>query len=409
MNSISLAAASIKARPLQTALCMIASAAGIALLSLVLLFSNSIENGIMRNMRGIDMVVGAKGSPLQLILSTVFHADVPNGNIEQKDAQTIIKNPQIAKAIPMAIGDSYKGFRVVGTTNDYLNLFDAEFAQGKSFEKNFEAVAGANVNVKLGDEFAAVHGLSIDSDDVHDFHLYRVTGILKPTGTVLDRLIVTNIGSVQELHSHPDHDEHEHHDHDEHEEEDETALSHQVTALLVKVRSPVAVMNLPRSINHSTNMLAVSPSYELARFSQAMGISRDVLLYLGAGFMILSGLVLLSSLSSSLALRRYDLGILRSMGASRAKIWATVMSEGLLIATMGSILGLVIGHISAYALASNIPSLKGIILPTEFLKIQINDLYLLALGIVLGLAAGLIPAYQASKTNVSDLLSKGRI
>ena len=169
MNPLSLALASLKSRPLQSLLCLVSAAAGIALLSLILLMSQSIDNGLTRNMRGIDIVVGAKGSPLQLILSTVFHADVPNGNIEEADAAKISANSQIAKAIPIAIGDSYKGFRVVGSNADYVSLFDAQYAQGKIFAQDFEAVAGANVALNYGDEFEAAHGLSIDSDDYSPF------------------------------------------------------------------------------------------------------------------------------------------------------------------------------------------------------------------------------------------------
>ena len=410
MNALSLAFASIIARPLQTILCVVGTASGIALLCFVLLLSKGIDDGIQKNMRGIDIVVGAKGSPLQLILSTVFHADVPNGNIEAHDAEELAKNPQIAKAIPIAIGDSYKGYRVVGTSRDYLSLFNAELSQGKIFEKNFETVIGANVPLPLGTKFAAVHGLSIESDDVHDAHLYEITGILKPTGTVLDRLILTPVGSVQELHAHHEHAEEDHHE-DESPEEiaEEEAIAHQVTALLIKARSPVSIMNLPRAINKSSNLLAVSPSYELARFSQTMGFSRDILLYLGAGFLILSSLTLLSSLSSSLALRRYDLGVLRSMGASPALIRATVMGEGLIIGLIGALIGLCVGHISASLVAASVPSLQSLIIPADLLKPDLNDLYYVIIGAVLGLAAGFIPAIQAGKTDISDLLSKGRI
>ncbi len=401
MNPASLAISSIVSRPLQTILCVISAAAGIALVCFILLMSQGIDNGIGRNMRGIDMVVGAKGSPLQLILSTVFHADVPNGNIEQTDADTITRNPQVAKAIPIAVGDSYKGYRVVGSSADYISLFHGEAAQGRIFNQNFEAVVGANVRVPLNTEFAAVHGLSIDSDDVHNYHLYRVVGVLKPTGTVLDRLIVTTLGSVQELHSHADADDPD--------AAEEMALGHQLTALLVKVRNPVSVMNLPRMINKSSNMLAVSPSYELTRFSQTMGISRDVLLYIGAGFLILSALTLLSSLSSSLAARRYDLGVLRSMGTTRGQIWATVMLEGLVIALTGAVTGVIAGHIFAYTLSSSIETLNGLILPEDLLKPGTADLGLIILGGFLGLIAGLVPARLAAKTDVAELLARGRI
>ncbi len=400
MTSLTLAWASIRTRSLSAALCVIAAGAGIAMLCAIFLLSQAIDDGLARNARGIDIVAGAKGSPLQLVLSTVYHADVPNGNIEMEDYRKLLHNPQIAGAIPLALGDNYRGARIVGTTLDYLALYHAEAAQGRFFGQPFEAVAGALTGRRLGEQFAALHGFAADSDDVHNFHLYTITGVLKPTGTVLDRLIVTPYESVQQLHSHPDADDPD--------AAEELKLGHQITAVLIKVKSPVAILNLPREINRSTNILAASPSYQMARLSQSLGFGRDVLTALGCGIVALSVLMLLSALASSLAARRYDLAVLRVMGASPLRLAATVMAEGLILSAGGAVIGLLGGHMLAYAIAMLVPSLHGLVLPQSLLTVRAGDGALLAIGVGAGLLAGLVPALSAARTDIAGLLARGR-
>lgn len=400
MNPFSLAVSSIRSRALTSALCIIAAASGIALLCAVVLLFSGVHQGLMRNARGIDLVIGAKGSPLQLILSTIYHADVPNGNIETKDAEKLLHNPHIARAIPLALGDNYKGWRIVGTTPDYPALYRAQLHRGQMFAQPFDAVAGALTGVKMGERFPAVHGLSIDSDDVHNYHLFQITGVLKPTGTVLDRLILTSVGSVQELHKHPDLGDPD--------AAEEYKIGHQLTALLVKTRSPIDIMNLPREINQSSILLAAAPGYEMTRFSTAMGFGREIITYLAVGFIALSALALLSTLAASLAARRYDLGVMRVLGASPAKLLAAVISEGMILGGSGAILGALIGHILAWAIALDIPTLQGLMVPSSLLMPDVLDIGLIGLGLGVGLLAALIPAISAARTDVAAILARGR-
>ncbi len=400
MNAVSLALAAVRSRPLHSALSVTAAAAGIALLCAIFLLSQAIDEGLSRNARGIDVVAGAKGSPIQLVLSAIYHADVPTGNIEMEDYQHLAHNRQVKQAIPLALGDNYKGWRVVGTTPDYLSLYHAQVAEGRVFSQPFEAVAGALTGLPVGSKFAALHGFAADSDDVHNFHLYTITGVLKPTGTVLDRLITTPVESVQQLHSHPDADDPD--------AAEELKLGHQVTAVLLKVKSPVAIMNLPREINRSTNILAASPSYQMARLSRSLGFGRDVLTALGIGIVILSMLMLLSTLASSLTARRYDLAVLRVLGASPVKLSATVIAEGLLLSGIGSVAGIIAGHSIAYVMASMIGSLSGVVLPVTLLAPQPWDAAFLMIGLGAGLVAGLVPALSAAQTDIAGLLARGR-
>jgi len=400
MNPVSLAYASVRARRLNTLLCVLASAAGIALLCAVLLLSRSLEGGLARNIEGVDVVVGAKGSPVQLILSSIYHADIPTGNIEQVDADKVAKMPQVKGVIPVALGDNYLGWHIVGTTPDYISLYGGEFADGHTFDKPFEAVAGALTGLKTGTEFAGVHGLDADGDDIHHFHNYLITGVLKPTGTVLDRLIITSVTSVQQLHMHPDADDPD--------GADEIKIGHQVTALLVKVKSPLAIASLPRLINQQSVMQAASPAFEMTRLAQRMGFGRDVLTALGAAFIGLSALMLLSSLSASLAARRYDLGVMRVLGASPAMLATTVVAEGMILSGAGTLFGIIAGHGFAYAVASGVKSLQGLVLPQAFLAFSAADLSILAVGLFVGFAAGIVPAVSAGRTDIAALLARGR-
>lgn len=401
MNAFTLASASIKNRGFHSALCILAMASGVALLMAVFLLSSAVQDGLARNAKGIDVLAGAKGSPIQLVLSSIYHSDIPNGNIDIKDFEQLKQNPQVRQAIPLAMGDSYKGWRIVGTVPEYLEHFDARFSEGRAFDKPFEAVAGASTGLKIGDEFAALHGFAANGDDVHDFHLYKIVGVLKASGTVIDRLITTPYKSVQELHSHP----HEH-DHDSAEEKE---LAHQITAVLIKVKSPVSVLNLPREINKSSSLMAVSPSYQMAKLSQSLGMGKDVLVAVSAGIILLSTLMLLSVLTGSLSLRKYDMAILRVMGAPRKMLLLTLMAEGGFLALAGSLIGIVSGHLVAAGIASSLGSLQGVVLIPHLLLPGMLDTAVLIFGTLAGIIAAAVPAVAAKNTNIALILSKGNL
>lgn len=402
MNILSLAVKGLHHKPLHTTLSVLATTMGIAMLTAVFLISGGISDGLKRNSGGIDVVAGAKGSPLQLILSSVYHTDVPIGNIDMSDFESIRNNAMVKDAIPIVVGDNFKGWRVVGTTAEFLNLYKARLAEGNAFTQPFEVVAGANTQVKLGEEFAARHGFAADSDDIHDFHLYKVVGRLQPTGTVVDRLLMTPYVSVQQLHAHLDEDEK-----DGPEAETELAMAHQVTAILIKAKNGAGIMNLPRMINHNERMQAANPGYELARLSKSFGIGRDVLNALGLSILVLSILMLFSALASSLTERRYDMAVLRVLGASPVKLFATLMIEGVLVAGAGTMIGIVSGHVLAYSLTGLFGSFEGILVRGDFLMLHVFDIVLLSVGCGAGALAALPAAISAARTDIARLLVKG--
>ena len=252
MNLFTLSIAYIRSRLVARLLLVLLLAAGVALVLLLMLADENLNQRLHKDAQGIDLVVGAKGSPLQLILSSIYQMDIPNGNIALSDAQQLMKNPKVKLAIPLALGDSYHSFRIVGTTPDYITHYGAHFVTGGVYNAPLEAVAGAATKLALGNVFAGSHGL-VAGGEVHAQFPYKVVGVLAPTGTVIDRLILTPVETVWKIHV-------EHHD-----EDDTEYAQKEVTALLIQYRSPNAAMSLPREINRSTAMQAASPAFEIAR------------------------------------------------------------------------------------------------------------------------------------------------
>ena len=199
MNDFSLIIYSLKSRLINSILSVLLTAFGVSIALLILQFENHVKNRINFDSRGIDIVVGAKGSPLQLILSSIYHIDIPNGNIPFKSVETLIKHPQIETSIPMALGDNWRGHRIVGTTKDYISHYKGEINSGRTWKKEFEIISGSNVNLTVGDEVVGSHGL-FEGGDKHESEKYKVVGTLKPTGTVIDRLLLTPLDSVLKIH-----------------------------------------------------------------------------------------------------------------------------------------------------------------------------------------------------------------
>ena len=219
LTIVKIALAKLLHKPYNSALSVLLFAIGVALISLIIKTETFVNSQYKANMAGIDLVVGAKGSPLQLILSSVLHIDAPTGNILINEVEKVQKNPLVKQTIPIALGDSHRGFRIVGTNTDYLQLYACEFQNGNSFSKPLEAVIGANVTdktgLKIGDTFTGVHGF-MDEGHSHDDFSYTVTGVLKKTGNVTDNLILTPVESVWMVHSHT----HNHNEQGEHGEEE---------------------------------------------------------------------------------------------------------------------------------------------------------------------------------------------
>ena len=389
MNVFQLSIRSLLSRPASTAVSLLLLTLGVAMISLLLLLNQQLEEKFQRNISGIDMVVGAKGSPLQLILSAVFQIDYPTGNIPLEEAQKLQRNRMVARAIPLAYGDSFQGFRIVGTEEAYLDLYEASLSKGKIWDEPFEVVLGSQVaretGLQLSDSFYSAHGLIAGADE-HDEQSFRVAGILERTNSVLDGLILTNLQSIWAVHEH-------------HEGEQER----EITALLVSFRGPMGLVMMPRQINERTTMQAAVPSLEITKLFSLLGIGIDLLRTIGYGIILIAGLSFFLSLYNSLRERKYELALMRSMGGSRIKVSSLLILEGIILTISGYILGLVLGHAGLYLLSQFSAADYGY--QFSILDITQEELWLGIVVVLTGLLAAFIPAAKVFRTSISDTLA----
>lgn len=403
MNIATLSASYLRARKLNTALQVLLFALGIGTIVLLLLATTQFDQRMRRDAQGIDLVIGAKGSPMQIILSSIYHLDVPTGNISYTQAQEIAKHRAVKKIIPLALGDSYRGFRIAGSNHDYVALYGAQLAAGALWQKPLEAVIGAEVAARtglgVGAKFAGAHGLG-EGGDAHEGSEYLVTGVLAPSGSVLDRLVLTSIESVWAVHA-----EHQ----GTHDPAD--ALSQmrdedkEYTALLVQYASPLAAAILPRYVNNNSEMQAASPAFETARLFSIIGVGVDVLRGFALVLVFSAGLSVFIALYGALEERRYDLAIMRTLGASPWRLMALLLGEGMLLAGLGGVFGLLLGHGFAEAVgwalrASQQGTITGALwLPEEFI--------VLGGAVAVGALAALLPAWRAYRTDIAGTLARG--
>lgn len=410
MNLVILVVSYLKAKPLNTLLNIILLALGIAVITILLLFSNQLKEKISDNTKGIDLVVGAKGSPLQLILCNIFHIDFPTGNINLMEADKLAKHRLVKSAIPLALGDSYKNFRIIGTNKQYVDLYKAELATGDWWHADMEVVVGATVSeflkLKTGDIFESSHGLTKEGSS-HEAYPFIVKGILKRSNTVIDNLIFTNISSIWSVHS-----EHSKEEHAEDSIANPSVLvssaqandsTKEITSLLIKYRNPIAALQLPRYINSQSSMQAASPSFEAARLFSILGVGVEALMGFSYVLIFISALSIFIALYNSLKERQYDLAIMRSMGASKGKLFTATIMEGTTLTLLGSLLGLMLGHGVLYLFTVIVEeSGRAGITASIFYK---EELYLLIGSVVLGIACSLIPAWQAYRTDIHKVLA----
>ena len=429
MNLLTLSWKYLSFRPLSTGLNAILLAFGLAIITVLLLVQHQFEQKMTRDAAGIDLVVGAKGSPLQLILSSVYHIDFPTGNIKMEEAQRISRSRLVKQIIPLAMGDNVQGLRILGTNHDYLDLYGVKFAAGKAWEKPFEVTLGAEsaqiLGLKLGDSFSGSHGISVGSHD-HDQHAFTVTGILAPSGKVVDRLVLTSIESVWYTH---DEESKAEPDTTAQGEEEPLAVEEgpelgmdphlrpvtargfpitdqdrEVTTLLVRYRNPMAAIQLPRMINSGTSMQAASPAFEMSRLFELLGVGISLLQGLAIALVVIAGLSIFIALYNSLKERKYDLAILRTLGASRGQLVGLVFLEGISLTILGALLGIGFGH-GFLALIVELTSqeLVSLVDPWVFLT---EELLIFGYALAVGIVASLIPAWSAYQTSIAKQLTK---
>jgi len=400
VNLASLSASYLRARPLNTALSLILLALGVATIVLLILVVGQAEERMKRDARGIDLVVGAKGSPMQLILSGIYHLDAPTGNIPLSSVGLLAKNRMVKRAIPLALGDSWKGYRIVGAPREYPEHYGAKLQSGRLHDKPMEAVLGAEVAARtgagVGGTFAGAHGIGGEGKE-HAGAPYTVVGVLEKTSSVLDRLVLTSIESVWQVH-----EEHQGPEDDADRKAHEEAR--EVTVLLVQYASPLAAAMLPRQINSQSELQAASPAYETARLFRIVGVGVEALRAFALVLILAAGLSVFIALYTALEERRYDLAVMRTLGASRGKLFGLLMTEGVVLSLLGAAIGLGLGHALASALGAWLEAEQHY--PVSGLEWRAEELWLVVVALGVGVLAALLPAWRAYRTEVSRTLAQ---
>ncbi|MBC7884775.1 MAG: FtsX-like permease family protein [Saprospiraceae bacterium] len=428
MNIIQLAWRNIVKNPLNLLLSIILFGLGVGLISFLLLFNVQLKEKFDKNLAGIDLVIGAKGSPLQMILCSMYHIDNPTGNLPIKNVTPLLRetHPLIKKAIPLSLGDNYKSYRIVGTNHDLVTLYGGKLSVGNLWTKDYEVTIGKAVaddtGLKVGDEFVSSHGFVEDDDLAHDHVGFTVKGILEGTGSVLDQLILTNTATIWNVHEHqaemadtsdhPDSDHEDQHIPDNsghlHDNSNIDLLNHadkEITSVLIqyKNRTNFQALNFGRNINENTEMQAASPAIEINRLYNMIGVGTDALRSLAILIAVVSALSIFISLYKSMKERKYELALIRVMGASRTKVFSLIVLEGLILAFIGFLTGTILCHlgmeiISTYLKADFRYSFTGWrFLPEEWV--------VLVVSLLLGFIAAIIPAIQAAGTDINKTLS----
>lgn len=466
MSTLRLLGAYLRARPLMTLLTLLLVALGMATVVMVTLVTRQFDDRLRRDAAGIDLVVGAKGSPLQLVLSGVYHLDVPPGNIPYTSLASLREHRFVAAAIPLSLGDSFRGFRIVGTEPAFVDMHAARFERGAVFDRPMQAVLGARVaretGLAPGDTFAGTHGLSAGGA-AHANDIYTVTGVLAPTGGVIDRLVLTATESVWQTHEHghgaapasgqdkarraadqgnaaapapvkgkaagqADHG-HSHgyrhgtrKDHprkqpenppghpptgqtsspvEDHHHDDEP--DREITLILVRYASPLAAVSLPREINASERLQAGSPAFESARLVQLVGVGVDGLRAFGLLILVVSALSVFVALFQALSDRRREMALMRLLGASPGKLFGLLLLEGLALTGLGVLLGMALGHLIVELAGTRlIPRGEWPLTGWVFDSME----WVWAVGaLALGAVASLWPAWRASRIGLADVLA----
>lgn len=407
MNLLKISWANLKEKKLNSFLSGLLLTLGIGIISLLLLLNKQLDEQFKRNIKGIDMVVGAKGSPLQLILSSIYQIDAPTGNVPLAEVNKLRMNPFVKTVIPLSMGDNYRGFRIVGTTPQYVDHFEATIAEGQLFGTTLEVTLGSKVaeasGLKVGDTFASAHGLD-EEGEAHGEKQYKIVGIFEPSGSVVDQLILTDLSSVWAIH-----------DHEEEAPSEDTTLpgeltspgeahERQVTSALIQFRSPMGLVALPRQINTNTSMQAALPSIEINRLFSLLGVGIETLRALALVIMLIAGVSVFVSLYNSLKDRKYEMALMLSMGATRTRLFMMLLLEGLFLALLGYFSGILLSRVGLWLFSRAAEqdlhySLSEFgILPEEY--------YLLGGALLLGVLAAALPSLGVYRLNISRTLAE---
>ncbi|MCP4644590.1 MAG: ABC transporter permease [bacterium] len=440
-------------RKFTTVLTIVSVALGVGLISTVLTLRHETQRRFEEEGQTFDMVVGAKGNPLQLVLSAVYFLDAPTGNItladlermrEEEDIvrETVVdengKEVEVVGAFPIGLGDTYRGHRVVGTERALLekttwDAFNRTYpyglSEGRLFDKPFEAVVGYAVaqstGLELGQKFITTHGIGAAAGMGHEHKHdpYVVVGVMEQSGTPNDRAIFCDLESVWQVHQHDpigeaegDEDEAHAEDHDGHDHAEGEACEHadhdhgkEVTAILVKLPTPALRPTFKDYVNDNYNAMATVPVNEIQKlFNQLLGTAKAVLLAIGYLVMVISSISIMIGLYMAILQRKRDLAVMRALGATKGEIFGSVIIEAFWVTVLGLIAGWFCGTLTCWGLSHYLVDKVGFhVNPLNFDEELVRTLVsAYSVIILMGLFAGILPAWQAYRSDVARDLAE---
>ena len=382
----------LKAKPLQTALSLALLGFGVGMVSLMLLTEKQVNDAFERNIKDIDLVLGAKGSPLQLILANVYHIDAPTGNILQREAEKVLKHPYIASGIPLAYGDNHEGYRIVWHRALVRRPLRRRGGRGATLGGAVRGDPWGARRGQLGHDVGR-HVLQRprpeDQTDIHTDKTFTVVGILEPSGSVVDQLLLTPMASIWNVHAH--------------EGEVVDPATREITAMLLKKRNPLAVLTIPNTLR-DTNMQVALPAIEVNRMTQQFGLGTSALRAIAMLIMALSFASIFISVLDNIRARRHELALMRTMGGTPSTLYRLLLLEGGLLSVAGTTLGLILSRVGMTVL--------GQVVENQFhydlfsMRILSSEWALAGAAVLVGLLASAIPARRSLRLDISRTLSE---
>lgn len=401
MNVVTLAFAYLRRRWGQALLSVVVGALGIAAVATATAGLDALPDAAERSWGGVDLVIGPKGSALDLVLCCVLHISDPRGLVSEKAAMAAASHPLVRVAAPIALGDNVDGWRIVGTTPAILSVYRADLAQGRVWTKPLQAVLGAQaarqLHLTLGQTFIGAHGLAAGGE-LHSQFPYRVVGILAPTGSVLDRLVLCDIETVRYIHRM--------HQEDEAAEtgitETYVNLPDAATAVVASYKTPVAALLVPRLVDATPTLSAASPSFEIAR---VMGYLRPLTwaaTALGILLVAIAAAGAAAALMATMNARTRDLALLRALGAGPMSVALVAFAEAAMIALAALVAGLGLSALLLSVGAQILADRTGLTIEPGLDAVTFA--YLAAGAFGTAIIAALFPALRAAHTSIEELL-----
>ena len=371
---------------------------------------NAAKSSFFNNVKSGDLILGSRSGEIQLLLYSLFQIGSPTNNISWESYKKISQYPEIDWIIPISLGDSHKQFRVMGTTKDYFEKYTyrkekkLQFENGKSFNDIFDVVIGYDVakelEYKLEDNIIIAHGIS--SQSLHDDFPFKIKGVLKRTGTSVDKLILVSLEGLEAIHKDwksgsriPTRSNKEKINYQDLEPKE-------ITAAVIKIKSPIKIFMLQRKINNFLNepLQAIIPGIALTKLWQVVSVTENVMLMISTMVIFTSLIGMVAVLYSSLHTRKKELVLLRIVGASPNHILSMLVIESLIISVCSIFLSILAVQIINFIAFPFLDQKYGLFLEYKFLSFK-NYVFLI-LFLLSSFVVSMFPGIQAFKKSIND-------